>query len=94
MPIYEYRCEQCNHTFEVIQKINENPLQDCPECNQPKLRKLVSTSAFQLKGTGWYVTDFRNKGNPASSTKSETTSTQSENPSKEKTNQSAGEQSC
>lgn len=62
MPIYEYQCDACGHRLEHLQKISEEPLKECPECGKPALRKLVSAAAFQLKGTGWYVTDFRDKG--------------------------------
>nr|VFK51461.1 MAG: putative regulatory protein, FmdB family [Candidatus Kentron sp. TUN]VFK57263.1 MAG: putative regulatory protein, FmdB family [Candidatus Kentron sp. TUN]VFK65389.1 MAG: putative regulatory protein, FmdB family [Candidatus Kentron sp. TUN] len=69
MPIYEYECSQCAHRIEVIQKINDAPLQDCPACNQSSLRKLVSAASFRLKGTGWYETDFKNKDKPKTETK-------------------------
>ena len=59
MPIYEYQCEQCAQRLEALQKINDAPLQDCPECNQPALKKLVSAPSFRLKGGGWYETDFK-----------------------------------
>jgi len=59
MPIYEYECGACGHRLEALQKISDPLLEDCPECEKPKLRKLISAAAFQLKGTGWYVTDFR-----------------------------------
>ena len=62
MPIYEYACDACGHKFETLQKMSEEPLKECPECHDLKLRRLVSAAAFQLKGTGWYVTDFRDKG--------------------------------
>lgn len=61
MPIYEYQCQQCGNHHEVLQKINEAELIDCPACNAPQLKKLISAAGFQLKGNGWYVTDFRNK---------------------------------
>jgi putative FmdB family regulatory protein len=61
MPIYEYACDGCGHEFETLQKMSEAPLTDCPSCNAPKLRRLISAAGFQLKGTGWYATDF--KGN-------------------------------
>ena len=65
MPIYEYQCEHCEHKMEAIQKINDTPLKECPECKQETLRKLVSAAAFKLTGTGWYVTDFKdNKSKP------------------------------
>ena len=61
MPIYEYRCDRCGHEFEIIQKMSDDPLTDCPDCGEAGLRKLVSAAGFQLKGSGWYVTDFRDK---------------------------------
>lgn len=65
MPIYEYRCGECGLQKEFLQKISDAPLTDCPACGKPALRKLVSAAGFQLKGTGWYVTDFRDKSKPA-----------------------------
>ncbi|MDF1760174.1 MAG: zinc ribbon domain-containing protein [Coxiellaceae bacterium] len=62
MPIYEYQCQQCGHHCELLQKISDNPATTCPECHKESLKKLVSAAGFQLKGTGWYVTDFRDKG--------------------------------
>jgi len=59
MPFYEYRCEQCGHEMEALQKISDEPLMDCPECGQPALKKLVSAAGFRLKGGGWYETDFK-----------------------------------
>ena len=61
MPIYEYKCNTCDHQFEILQKINDVPAKTCPECNSHNLRKLVSAAAFKLKGTGWYETDFKTK---------------------------------
>jgi putative FmdB family regulatory protein len=60
MPIYEYQCKACGHTFDTIQSFSEEPLTDCPVCKEPALKKLVSAAAFHLKGSGWYVTDFKN----------------------------------
>ncbi|MFZ0219255.1 MAG: zinc ribbon domain-containing protein [Candidatus Aquirickettsiella sp.] len=60
MPIYEYECKACGHTFDTIQSFSEEPLSDCPVCKEPALKKLVSAPAFHLKGSGWYVTDFKN----------------------------------
>jgi putative FmdB family regulatory protein len=60
MPIYEYRCENCDHELEKIQKFSDAPLTDCPKCGKADLKKLMSAAAFQLKGEGWYVTDFKN----------------------------------
>ena len=59
MPIYEYRCSACGHEFEILQKISDQPLTECPACGKSALAKLVSAAGFQLKGSGWYVTDFR-----------------------------------
>ena len=59
MPIYEYRCEDCGHEMEAIQKISEAPLVDCPACGAARLRKKISPVAFRLKGSGWYETDFK-----------------------------------
>ncbi|MCB2262849.1 MAG: zinc ribbon domain-containing protein [Candidatus Thiosymbion ectosymbiont of Robbea hypermnestra] len=59
MPFYEYRCEHCGHELEVLQKISDAPLVDCPECARPALKKLVSAAGFRLKGGGWYETDFK-----------------------------------
>ena len=59
MPIYEYRCENCGHEMEAIQKISEAPLVDCPQCETARLRKKISAVAFRLKGSGWYETDFK-----------------------------------
>ena len=63
MPIYEYKCGQCDHHLEALQKISEEPLVYCPECGEAGLRKKVSAAAFRLKGTGWYETDFKNDNN-------------------------------
>lgn len=65
MPIYEYQCSQCGHKLESFEKMTDPPLTDCPICGQSALQKLISAAGFQLKGTGWYATDFRNKGKPA-----------------------------
>jgi len=59
MPLYEYRCDACEHEFEALQKISDEPLKHCPDCEQPQLRKLVSAAGFRLKGDGWYETDFK-----------------------------------
>jgi putative FmdB family regulatory protein len=60
VPIYEYECLNCENQFESIQKITDEPLETCPSCSG-KVKKLVSNCSFQLKGTGWYVTDYANK---------------------------------
>ena len=53
MPIYEYECKGCGHKFEAIQRISDDALQDCPECEQAELKKLISAAGFRLKGGGW-----------------------------------------
>jgi len=67
MPIYAYRCAACGHTKDVLQKLSDPPLADCPACGQPRFEKQVTAAGFQLKGSGWYATDFRNP--PAAATK-------------------------
>jgi putative FmdB family regulatory protein len=65
MPIYAYRCESCGFDKDVLQKISDAPLTQCPNCGADAFRKQVTAAGFQLKGSGWYVTDFRggNNGN-------------------------------
>ena len=65
MPIYEYACSACGHQMEALQKISDAPLVKCPECGEDTLSKQISKVAFQLKGTGWYETDFKDKKKPA-----------------------------
>jgi putative FmdB family regulatory protein len=62
MPIYEYRCTSCGHELEALQRLADAPLTECPACHAAALTKKVSAAGFQLKGSGWYVTDFRNSG--------------------------------
>lgn len=59
MPIYAYKCSSCGFAKDVLQKISDAPLSDCPSCGQSAFEKQVTAAGFQLKGTGWYVTDFR-----------------------------------
>jgi putative FmdB family regulatory protein len=59
MPIYAYRCAACGHAKDVLQKISDAPLTVCPSCGQSRFEKQVTAAGFQLKGSGWYVTDFR-----------------------------------
>ena len=73
MPIYEYHCKNCNHKFEEIQGFNDQPLKKCPECGKLQLEKLISAPAFHLKGSGWYVTDFKDKGKKPVTTVTDTT---------------------
>lgn len=62
MPIYEYRCGSCGFQKEYLQKISDPLLTTCPECNKETFSKMLSAAGFQLKGSGWYVTDFKNGG--------------------------------
>ena len=62
MPIYEYQCDECSKSLEVLQKISDAHLVECPACGEPALRKKVSAAAFRLKGGGWYETDFKTSG--------------------------------
>jgi putative FmdB family regulatory protein len=62
MPIYEYECTNCGHYFDLIQKSDAPSEQECPECLKNTAKRLVSAPGFQLKGSGWYQTDFKNKG--------------------------------
>lgn len=64
MPIYEYSCTNCHHNFDLMQKINDKPVTQCPKCFEEAVIRLVSAAGFQLKGSGWYATDFKNSGKP------------------------------
>jgi len=105
MPIYEYRCSSCGSEHEVLQKFSDPPLAVCPSCQKSTLSKLVSAAGFQLKGSGWYATDFKNGSKPASKTsdadsKAPTTETKSDGGSAEskssetKTEAAAAPASC
>jgi putative FmdB family regulatory protein len=63
MPIYAYRCAACGHAKDVLQKLSDAPLAVCPSCGAPRFEKQVTAAGFQLKGSGWYVTDFREGSN-------------------------------
>ena len=82
LPIYEYRCDSCEHELEKIQKMSEDMLVDCPECSEPALKRLISAAAFRLKGSGWYETDFKkdNKRNLADTSGKDTTESKSSEP--------------
>jgi putative FmdB family regulatory protein len=62
MPIYEYRCSECGQDHEVLQKVSEPPLTECPACGKPALQKQLSAAGFHLEGSGWYATDFKSSG--------------------------------
>jgi putative FmdB family regulatory protein len=65
MPIYEYRCSSCGHQQEFLQKVSDSPLTRCTACGQDTFSKMLTAAGFQLKGSGWYATDFKGKGAPA-----------------------------
>ena len=96
MPIYEYQCTKCGEVFEAFQKITDEPLSHCKFCNS-KVEKLISHSSFQLKGSGWYLTDYARRSSSSamdkpksgeSSDKAETTKSSSESKSTEKSSES------
>ncbi len=74
MPIYEYRCTSCGFEEEYLQKVGAALLTDCPECGKATFAKKLSAAGFQLKGSGWYATDFKNSGSKAKDTKSDSKS--------------------
>ncbi len=61
MPIYEYQCQACGEQLDKLQKMSDSPLTTCPKCEKETLKRVISSSGFRLKGTGWYETDFKNK---------------------------------
>ena len=76
MPIYEYLCDSCGVKKEHFQKMSDAPINNCPACGSENYNKLISAAGFQLKGSGWYVTDFRNKPTqPAAQANQDTTKT-------------------
>jgi len=95
MPIYEYQCQKCG-VVEVTQRITDKPLSKCPTCKS-KIKKLISNTSFQLKGTGWYITDYARKGQSngesksESSSKSSTSSSDAKSETKKSDNSSSGD---
>ncbi len=69
MPIYAYRCTSCGHEKDVLQKMSDAILTTCPECKTESFTKQVTAAGFQLKGSGWYATDFKGGGKPATESK-------------------------
>jgi putative FmdB family regulatory protein len=66
MPIYAYKCDSCGFAKDVLQKMSDAPLEVCPSCNKPEFKKQVTAAGFQLKGSGWYATDFKGSGSAPS----------------------------
>jgi putative FmdB family regulatory protein len=89
MPIYEYRCGACGQQHEVLQKASEPPLTKCPACGKPKLQKLLSAAGFQLKGSGWYATDFKGSGKKPAEKKTEEKKTEAKTETKAETKSDA-----
>jgi putative FmdB family regulatory protein len=80
MPIYAYKCDACGHTLDALQKMSDAPLTVCPHCGKPALHKQVTAAGFQLKGSGWYATDFKGGGAAATSTAAAASSSDSAAP--------------
>ena len=78
MPIYAYRCTSCGHQLDALQKLSDAALVDCPACAAPALSKLLTAPGFQLKGSGWYATDFKGNGSGKGSSTGGDTSTSGE----------------
>ena len=78
MPIYEYRCGACGQEHEALQKVSEPPLTLCPACGKPALQKQLSAAGFQLKGSGWYATDFKAPAKKPAEKKTEKTEAKTE----------------
>ncbi len=83
MPIYEYQCTACGHKHEALQKFSDEPLTLCPNCQQEALTKLISAAGFQLKGSGWYATDYRDKAKPAATKKDDSSESASKDTQKD-----------
>ena len=92
MPIYEYECQQCGARHEVLQKISDEPLTECPSCHAHALTKLVSAAGFRLSGSGWYETDFKSK-NKKNLAQSDSQSSSKTSESKAKTSSSSSSSS-
>lgn len=84
MPIYEYRCAACGHQDEHLQKVSDAPLTKCPACGKAKYQKQLSAAGFQLKGTGWYATDFKGGAKKSADKKTEKSETKADSKSETK----------
>ncbi len=85
MPIYQYRCGACGQEHEVLQKVTEPPLADCPSCGKPGMQKLLTAAGFQLKGKGWYATDFKDTAKKSEDKKPAETKTETKTDTKPET---------
>ncbi len=72
MPIFDFKCEACGYSKELLRKISDPILTECPECYKKTFKKQVSAPSFQLTGSGWYVTDFKNKSKDTGKTENKT----------------------
>ena len=88
MPIYGYQCQACGHEFELMQKMSDPAPSTCPACGKPDVRKQLSAAGFQLKGSGWYATDFKDSG------KKKEKSESSDTPPKKKAGGGCGSGGC
>ena len=96
MPLYEYRCEACEHQFEKIQRFSDDPISVCPSCGGGPVVKLLSSPAIQFKGSGWYITDSARKGRegaPPASTSSGSEKAESSSKGDSKGGESKGDSS-
>ena len=91
MPIYEYRCQSCNHELEVIQRMSDAPLTDCPACGEAALKKKISAVGFRLKGSGWYETDFKSGDKKRNIAKEDTAPAESKSGDKPSDKKKAGQ---
>jgi putative FmdB family regulatory protein len=91
MPIYEYRCTDCGHQQEFLQRVSDTPLTVCTQCGKPTFSKMVTAAGFQLKGSGWYATDFKNSGKSPSSKASDSKGESKGEPKSEPTSESKAE---
>ncbi|MFN7087173.1 MAG: FmdB family zinc ribbon protein [Burkholderiales bacterium] len=94
MPIYEYRCASCGYQKEYLQRMSDAPLTDCPECGKGTFNKMVTAAGFQLKGSGWYVTDFKNASPSKKREDQSATSAAKENAKESKTEAPCGGGTC
>ena len=85
MPIYEYGCEKCGHHLELLQKIGDPAPKRCPNCRKGKMQKLISRTSFQLKGSGWYVSDYGKKPTASSDSKDSKSEAKTESKTETKT---------
>jgi len=93
MPIYEYRCSSCGFQKEYLRKVSDPALSVCPECNKNTFSKMLSAPGFQLKGSGWYATDFKNSGSSAAAKPAAKTDTAAKSEGKDSTAAKSGDAS-